>query len=162
MSDFESWHTADPDAAGGDDTLDPPADGTYHVALVEGSAFETKDGQKSFVKTTFKVLAGPSADYQWTVLHGFKSQAQANITKKTCRELGVDIDNVTSLQALNDAVVARVGHYFTVTVKTNGQYRNTYIDGDAQPQGDLPVETGEKFAPDPVPAGATAEADIPF
>lgn len=132
---FDLWHTADPDAAGEGGTLEPPADGVYQVTLVDAGAFTAQSSGKAFVKTELK---DESTDYSWTVLHGFKSQAQANVTKKTCRTMGVDIDTVASEDALDTAMKALIGQYFTVTVKTNGQYRNTYIDGPAEASGMAP------------------------
>lgn len=153
----EYWANANPDAeSGSTDTLDPPADGVYEVAMTSAAAFTSKD-DVPWVKTSFKdVVSG----YEWTVLHGFKSQAQANVTKKTCRTLGVLIDQVTSQDGLDEALKSCVGTFYAVTVKTNGQYRNTYVDGVAgsAPAGDFPAAP----APSTAEPGMKESDEVPF
>lgn len=159
MMSFDLWHTADPDAESEGGTLEPPADGIYEVALTAASAFTAKESGVPFVKTSFKDVV---SEFEWTVLHGFKSQAQANVTKKTCRTLGVDIDNVTSQEQLDQTLGQLVGTYYAVTVKTNGKFRNTYIDGPTA--GTVPASSSDFPPQETVPAGggATDEDDIPF
>lgn len=153
---FDAWHTADPDAAGNGDDLNPPDDGTYEVTLIGAAAFTAKS-DAAFVKNQYQVLTGPAAGYEWTVLLGFKSQEQANVTKKACRDLGVEIDAITSQEALSEALEALVGQYYTVEVKTNGKFRNTYIQGPLV-GSDLPAPP-----PEPVTAGAPSDDDgVPF
>lgn len=153
---FDLWHTADPDAEAPAVTLDPPADGVYEVALTDAAAFNGKD-ERPWVAMTFKDMA---SEYSWKVLHGFKSQGQANMTKKACRELGVLIDQITSQEQLDEALKSCVGGYYAVTVKTNGNFRNTYVDGPTSstppPAGDFPA------APAPAAPEATDDASIPF
>jgi hypothetical protein len=147
---FDLWHTADPDAQADGGTLTPPDDGVYEVALVDAAAFTSKNGV-ALVKTAFKDVV---SEYEWTVLHGFKSQAQANMTKKTCRSLGIDIDNITSQDQLDAAAKELIGRYFAVTVKRDGKFENTYIDG---PTSGTPPQAAAS-----APAAATSTDDVPF
>lgn len=156
---FEDFRNANAD---GDNDLDPPADGVYDCAVTVAEFFESKAG-KPFVKIGLKVARGAKNGEEWTLLLGFKSQGQANMTKKTVRGLGVDVDAVSSWDELNQKMDHVVGQYFTVEVKTNGEFRNTYImEG--------PIQLGGSDIPPPdmasvmanVGAGATDDSDVPF
>lgn len=156
MTDFDNtWKNADPDAAGGND-LEPPEDGAYDVALTEATAFESKEG-KPFVKLVLRVVSLASRDYEWTVLLGFKSQSQANMTKRIVRDVGVDVDEVAGFEELGDALNTKIGQYYTVKVVTNGEFRNTYIEGPANPQTDIPIPEMPVTVPE-----TTDDGDIPF
>lgn len=121
----DTWADANPDAAGGDNG-NPPPDGTHDVALVDASAFTSKGGNDMVVLEWQKLS---EREYQWPSLHGFKTQQAANFTKKTCREVGVDIDNVESLDALDAALKEHVSKFYEVEVKRNGDFINTYVNG---------------------------------
>lgn len=159
---FDAFISADPDAAGGDGgDLEPPADGTYEVALTDAAFFTSKKGD-AFVKLAWRVVSQQHTGFEWTVLLGFKSQGQANMSKKQVRELGIEVDSVTSPAALDQELKERVGGYFSVEVKTNGEYRNTYVNGPAV-GSDVPIDA-QAFSAEPAPAdaGATDEEEIPF
>lgn len=156
MSSFsESWGTADPDAVGGGED-NPPTDGRHDVALIEAKAFTSKAG-KDVVTLKWQTV---DKAHEWTGLHGFKTQGAANFTKKTVRALGVDLDNVTTLDSLDQALTEKVGNYYVVDTKQNGDFHNTYLVEDAQPAA--PDLAGLPPAPAPVVAGSTADDSIPF
>jgi hypothetical protein len=153
----DMWNNADPDAKGPIEevTLEPPADGKVSAALMDVYAGESAKGP--FISVTWKSLED---GYKWKVLGGFKSQGAANMAKKMIRDLGVDVDSI-AFDQINEASKPRLGEYFNLTVKTNGSFRNTYIDGPASGginESDLgsPAVPGE---PVPVPA---ANDDVPF
>lgn len=162
MSTFDmAWANADPDATGGSDEFDPPADGTYTVALTDAAAIESKKGNAGVILQ----WTNPADQHVWKSWHGFKSEAQANMTKRQVRDLGVPVDEVMALEQLDAQLKTKIGGYFTVEVKTNGSFRNTIIDGPATgalPTSDVPVDTSD-FAPKPAAAAAALpDDDIPF
>lgn len=162
MSDFDTaWKNADPDATGGGgDDLTPPPDGTYDVALIAASAFVARTSGKAMVKLEFKVLSVDEQDYEWTVLLGFKSQSQANMTKRQVRNLGINVDDIGGIDELDGVLRQVVGNYYTVETKTNGEFKNTYVSDAGPITQDIPVD--DQPAPEAVAAGATSDDDIPF
>lgn len=164
MNDFDqTWKDADPDAAGGGDDLTPPPDGTYDVALTGASAFIARTTGNAMVKMEWRVIGSDHQDYEWTVLLGFKSQKQANMTKREARNLGVDVDNVDGIDALDDALRGCVGRYYTVETKTNGDFKNTYISDLGPISSDIPIT--DMPQPETVPAGGGDDSDddgVPF
>lgn len=138
MSTFDSeWNNAQVD---GDQqsNFDPPADGEYIVELKKATALTSKKGDDWVVLELRELELG----YDWTVMLGFKSQGQANLTKTACYRLGIQVDEISSLSDLSDQLESCAGGYYEIEVKTNGDYRNTYINGPARPQDartDVPV-----------------------
>lgn len=161
MSFEQIWAQADPDAVSqSGDNLEPPEDGVHVVCLVDADAFVSKN-DRPFVKLQFQRT---DDDYQWAVLLGFKSQQQANMTKRQVRNLGVDVEQVTDLGELAAAVKAHVGEFYAVTVSTSGQFRNTYVDGHyRQPAGDVPAEVPQQLVQAPAQSvSAIGGDDVPF
>ena len=150
MSFTDVWGNADPDATGAGD---PPEEGIYDVLLCDASAFMSKEKQELWIKLTFRQITG---DSEWDVLQGFRSQKQSNFSKRTCKLIGVDVDAIGSLEDLDRALRERCGNYFTVEVKQNGEFVNTYVQEGATPN----------VAPPPPPpttaAAPLADDDIPF
>lgn len=124
MSTFQAY---DPNAApanNGDD-LDPPSDGNHNgCTLTDAGAFTSKAG-KDFVKFEWTNTAG----HKWTVLQGFKSEAQTAVTWSEVSKLGINPVEVVSLEDLDAVLKQHIGSYYDLGVKTNGQFRNTYING---------------------------------
>lgn len=153
MSSFdEQWGTA---AVGdNDEPNDPPADGDYTVTLVKGKAF-TSAKEEDWVVLELRELA---TAHEWSVMLGFRSQGQANVTKTACSKLGLAVDEIGSLSELNTQLEALEGGYFDVTVKTSpdGKYHNTYIEGPSVGT-DVPVPQEEL-----VTAAVTDDDDVPF
>ncbi len=151
MSDFESaWGSATVDG-GEQSNFDPPEDGDHVVELRKASALTSKKGDDWVVLELRELQTG----HDWTVMLGFKSQGQANVTKTACSRLGIQVDEVFGLEQLGEELERRAGGYFEVTVKTNGDFRNTYINGPARPSvgSDVPVSQHEL-----APATAAAAA----
>lgn len=148
MGDFDSQWTGATVGDGEQSNFDPPAgDGEYVVELVKATAITSKKGDDWVVLE----LADLVSRHQWTLMLGFKSQGQANITKTACSRLGIQVDEVSSLTELANSLEDLAGAFFEVTVKTNGEYRNTYIDGPARhPVSDVPAPT------EPLPGVAAA------
>lgn len=159
MSFSSTWPTATADAPAGGDAPDP---GLYTVAVIDAKAFTSKKGD-DWVVVELRAIGGPAADHEWPLLLGFKSQEQANFTKRACRDLGVDVDNIAGLDELDGALKqTAVGRYFNVEVKQNGEFRNTYLQGPAEGvQGDLD-DAGPASAPNGGGEGLADDDDIPF
>lgn len=154
MSFTDNFNNADPDAASTDG--EPPADGTYDVTLIDARAFTSKNGHDVL---TLKIRDN-TGGHEWTVLQGFKSQAQANVTKKVVRALGASIDAVSSIDELDGRVKEKVGNYYTVEVKRSGQWTNTYFQENAAPvQPDI---GGFEPAPAPATIATGGDDDVPF
>jgi hypothetical protein len=122
MSSFQPY---DPNAQTDDNGFEPPADGKHKgVTLTDATALTSKAGNDG-VLLKFKTTDG----YEWAVWQGFKSEAQSAMTWSQVSQLGVDPMQISDLEQLNTALKPHVGTYYDVTVKTNGDYRNTTVDG---------------------------------
>lgn len=152
----DTWHDADPDAVGGEKT-EPPEAGLYTIALMDGSAFTSKRGD-DWMRVSYEDVA---TRHGWDVLFGFGSQAAANMAKNQARELGVDLSQATSLEALEAQLRQLAGNYYDVEVVQNGEYRNTYVRGRAGGGMDTPADTSGLAQQQPVAAGAPG-SDMPF
>lgn len=155
MSGFETW--GDATVTEGDQqqsNLDPPnQDGDYIALLVKATALTSKK-EDDYVVLEWREL---QSGWEWTVLLGFKSQAQANLTKTACSKLGLNVDEIVSLAQLADELSVLAGGYYDVHVKTNGEYRNTYVNGPSiEERTDVPVPLVQ------VPAVAADDDEIPF
>jgi hypothetical protein len=142
----ETWEKATVD---GTENTSPPPEGEYEVALISASAFTSKKGTE-IVKRELRVVSPQQQGHEWTEIRSFGTQGAANAAKATCFRLGVDVDAVSSLEELDVELKALGGRYYEAKVVRNGEYLNTYIEGDATPVAD--------FQPAPVPA----DDDIPF
>jgi hypothetical protein len=142
----ETWSKATVD---GTENTSPPPEGLYEVALTGASAFTSKKGTE-IVKLEFRVMSAQENGHEWTEIRSFGSQGAANAAKATCFRLGVDVDQVTSLDELDTELKGRTGRYYEAKVVRNGEYLNTYIEGDATPAGQEPA------------AGPANDDDVPF
>lgn len=137
-----------------DDDDNPPAPGTYEAVLVEGSAFTSQAG-KPYLKLRWRLVGDPLS--LWTELYGLDRLGGKKAAKATLERMQVNLDAVTDFDSLGSVVAQAVDQFFTVTVKQNGQYRNTYVEGPSAP--DAGVTDPGDF---PVPAPANASDDVPF
>jgi hypothetical protein len=169
---------------------EPPANGEYEVRLSDTDIISAKDGRQ-FAKLTYTVLTGFARDHIWGVVHtldAMNPQGDPNpglaITKRTLRDLGVNVDEVQSVKDLRDELARVQGGIYLVEVSRNGQYVNTRpkrrlegvqdqmpVNGDAQRYGQPPPQNailGSDFArrdlertgeSDITPAGATEGFD---
>jgi hypothetical protein len=155
MSFSETWASAPVEDQ--PDRTQLPEPGLYTVAVQDAKALTSEAGE-DWVIIELKGIDGAAAEHQWSVVQGFRTPQAAGFTKRVCRDLGVDIDAVGSLDQLDTALKeTAVGKYFTVQVKQKGEYRNTYFQGQ--------VRSDEKL-PDEQRAAASAtngnDDDIPF
>lgn len=111
----------------------PPDPAIYTVELTDAAAVTAKATGKDWVILEVRAIGGDTDGHTWKVFHGFSSPQQAGFTKRVCRDLGVDTDTVADLAGLDDQLKLQVGRYFTVEVKQNGEYRNTYFQGAVDP-----------------------------
>lgn len=161
MSNFRTFNpdTDTLDNQNGND-LDPPADGNHTgCELVDAGAFTSKAG-KDFVKFQWRNPTG----HTWTVLQGFKSDAQAAVTWSEVSKLGINPVDVGSLEELNTLLLDQIGSYYDLGVKTNGQFRNTYINAPTTGRNPV-VQQQTSIAQEPEPAAVGAGDDdenIPF
>lgn len=167
MSFDQTWHNATVDEQ--QDAGQPPEKGLYTTELIDAAAVTAKASGKDWVILEFRALDGGAEGHAWKVFQGFGSPQQAGFTKRVCRDLGVDIDNVTAMSELDEQLKQQIGRYFTVEVKQNGEYRNTYIQGTVSPESFTLQQQGEIPVTDEPPAGAQLAAapagnddDIPF
>jgi hypothetical protein len=162
MTFAETWENADPDAVGGDD-LTPPADGLHEATLVGGGAWTSKKGV-DWVR--FEFVLNDGSEFKWSVLHGFKSQAQAGFTKREVRALGIDVEQLPpDLAALDAAIKEKLGGYYVVRVERDGKFESTYVEdvATAATTPGAPSAPAPEAAPAPAPAGSTGtDDDIPF
>lgn len=164
----QTWANADADAVGKHEDTVPPEPGSYFgVTLIGASAWVKEATDQAWMRLRWKLNDG--TDHEWDVLYGFKNHAQANVAKNTARTLGIDIDKVAGIEALDVALDLECGKYFDVNVVQNGEYRNTYVEGPAKassvPVGDLPSEVGPSLD-EAIASGAvateSADDSIPF
>jgi hypothetical protein len=132
MTGFAStWGNASTNPQDQDDN-DPPAPGTYSVALTDARAFTSKAGKE------LRIVDGAQEGYKWSVLMGFQSEGAAGVAKSFCSGLGVDVDNVEPpIENLNAALKPHVGDYYSVDVYENKGYVNTKVT--ARLDGSTPV-----------------------
>jgi hypothetical protein len=146
MTGFAStWGNASTNPQDQDDT--PPPVGKHNASLDDARAFTSKQGNETLV-AEFRVLDGPHEGVKWSVLHGFKNERAAGVAKSFSQSLGVDVESVTGIEELNEALKPHVGYY------------NTYVTGrldGSTPVSDVPADGAP--AHEPVP---TDTDDIPW
>ena len=126
MSTFTPYDPKSHNADNQGNDLEPPPDGTYGgCTLRDAGAFTAKSSGKDFVKFEWETTDG----YRWTVLQGFKSDAQTAVTWSEVSKLGINPTEIADLDQLDRALKACVGGYYDIVVKTNGQFRNSYVNG---------------------------------
>jgi hypothetical protein len=138
MSFNDTW--ADATVEDQPDRTQPPEPGLYTVAIQDAKAITSEAGE-DWVIIELEGIDGAAAEHQWSVVQGFRTPQATGFTKRVCRDLGVDIDTVSSLDQLDTALKeTAVGNYFTVQVKQKGEYRNTYFQGQVSTTETLPTE----------------------
>lgn len=151
----DTWADATPDMTGSDDA---PPDGKHDAALIDAGAFTSKNGN-DVVKLEFQTV---DRQFQWSAIYGFNSVKAAGFTKGQCQVVGVNIDQVGSLDELDQALKDHVAGFYEVEVERNGDYVNTYVRDGGKPAvvSDVPADTSD-LAPVPAAAGNSDE-DLPF
>lgn len=162
--DFGSaWQQAEVNQ-GNSSELDPPEPGTYDAVLVGANAFTSQKGNGT-VTVDWRVTGGDRDGYEWRDLRTLKSEGAIGACKTMCDRVGVDVDDVASLDELAYALKQHVGEFFEVAVVQNGEYRNTFVNGpatgDRPPATDAPTSPAD-FAPVTPAALPIDDEDIPF
>lgn len=153
MSSFEdTWHTATVDDNTQQSNFDPPPDGEHVAELRKASGVRSKKEEDWIILELREIRSG----HDWTVMRGFRPM-MVNITKSTCARLGIDVDAPgLDWEGLKHELEQCQGNYYEVTVQTNGEFRNTYVNGPARnatqtlPGTDVPVDESD-FQPPAVP-----------
>jgi hypothetical protein len=87
-----------------------------------------------------------------------QDEEAAGVAKSFSQSLGVDVESVTGIEELNEALKPHVGSYYSVDVVQKGQWFNTYVTGrldGSTPVSDVPSDN--------VPAhGPVDTSDVPF
>lgn len=139
----------------------PPEPATYEVLLHDARAF-TSQKDEDWVVLELRVATGHLAGYEWSELRSFRDEKAFRATKATCSRLGMSIEGITSLAEFDARLKTLIGNWYTVDVKQNGDYRNTYFNGSVSPQSDVPAGVSD-FAPAAVASTAPIrDEDIPF
>jgi hypothetical protein len=111
------------------DRAEAPEPGTYTVVIRDAKAITSKEKGEDWVIVEIEGLDGVAEGHQWPVIQGFRTPQAAGFTKRVCRDLGVDIDNVNNLDDLDAQLKTTIGQYHTVDVKQKGDFKNTYFQG---------------------------------
>lgn len=154
MSFDESWGHASVDNDGGE----APEPGIYDVAIDDAKAFTSRAG-KDVLIFELRVVTGPAMGHQWTEMRGFDTAPQTKAAKSMCHQLDVPVDEVESLEGLDQQVKGLIGRYFEVDIVQNGQWRNCYVRG---PSATTPAGSDLPSQPVAAPAAPVDEEDIPF
>jgi hypothetical protein len=96
MSFQETWANASTE---GSRLTTPHRTGCTTSALVDAGAFTSKQGN-DVAKLEFQTV---DKQHQWTMILGFGSPKQAGFSKATCMKVGVNVDDVSSLEELDTA-----------------------------------------------------------
>lgn len=160
MSFQDTWANApvDTDREAGE----PPEPAIYTVELTDAAAVTSKTNGKDWVILEFRAIGEPIDGHTWKVFQGFGSPQQAGFTKRVCRDIGVDTDNTIDLAGLDEQLKLQVGRYFTVEVKQNGEFRNTYIRGTVSPDSFTLPQNTPNGGDVPAAPAAAGNDDIPF
>ena len=133
-----------------------PADGLHTATLENSSVFESQKGD-TFIKLWWRTADNA---HSWESLHGTTGAAK-RFTQEAMAAVGVDFPNLSSWDALDDELRARLGTVYEVRVQRSGTFLNTYVEGLAEDslQGEVPID--QTGLPEPAVAGRVDE-DIPF
>lgn len=145
----EAWMNANPDDIGGNQ---PPEPGLHDAALVDTVAAMSKRGSL-YMRLTWQRVEDR---HQWDAMFGLGTPTGIALAKREARELGIDIDTVSTIEQLDAALATKRGGYYRVSVEQNGDYTNTYVRGVLTPE--VPVEAPAPSSPTP----AAANDDVPF
>lgn len=155
MFDADAWKKTSLEQ---DNTNDgPPQPGEYEIEITSGKFFTSKAGN-DVITLGMRVTRGDDAGYEWTELRGMASQGQMKAAKATCSRLGIDVDDIKSGDALDQALKACVGRYYSVRVVQNGDYRNVYINERVTAHQDAITGDWRQEAA----SATTVDDDVPF
>ena len=134
---------------------EPPANGEYETRLTDTDIISAKDGRQ-FAKLTYTVVSGFARDHVWGVVHtldALNAQGDPNpglaITKRTLRDLGVNVDEVQSIRDLRQELERVQGSLYLVEVSRNGQYVNTRPKRTLEHYQETMAKTGQPYGQPP-------------
>lgn len=155
----QQWSSTTVDS---NNTSDAPEPGTYEVLLQDAKAFTSKAGE-DYVALELKVATGEHAGHEWTELRSFRNEGAVKATKATVARLGMNVDEIATLDEFDSQLKQLVGTWYTVDVVQKGEYRNTYINGKVNNEPvtpDVPADTSDFQSA--ATAATAATDDIPF
>ena len=134
-----------------------PADGLHTATLENSSVFESQKGD-TFIKLWWQTT---DHAHSWESLHGTTGAAK-RFTQEVMVVLGVDFLGLSSWDALDNELRARLGTVYEVRVQHSGTFLNTYVESLADGvQEELPID--QTGLPEPVATSAgSVDEDIPF
>jgi len=141
---------------------EPPSAGEFETRLTKSDIITAnKDGRQS-VKLTWTVLSGFARDHEWGSWHTLEAldrQGEPSgglaITKRTLRDLGIDVDRVDGIVDLRRELDRVTGVDYVVETAKNGQWWNTKVLRPLE-QTAMPA-----IPPGPRPSNAIYGSDAP-
>lgn len=124
--------TAWQQAAEGTRDLEAPPDNEYEAELVDKAVITARADGRQSIKLTWRVLAGPQRDAQWSTLYSLEQYNRdgepspaLSITVQNLKRMGLETEGITDADELDEALAPLVGRAFTVRVKRSGSFTNT-------------------------------------
>ena len=113
---------------------DAPPDGIYDAEVVSAEVATRKSDGVQWAAITWKVLAGPHRDSQWSTmwsLERFKADGERSgafpITVQQLRTMGMDVERVFTPEDLKRGLLALEGGVYSVGVKHNPPFVNVDV-----------------------------------
>lgn len=155
----KTWKKVTPIAA----SFSNVPDNDYTGDLKEMKIEESKKSQRLQVVSTIEVVEG---DYQGKTVKkfdGLDNEQSLGYFKNYCEVIGLDLPEDAELwQEAMDEFIANNQDLYNVTVKTNGQYQNVYINGlsELTKGGESTEETVEEVAAEEEATEEVAEEEV--
>ena len=162
MSFADAWR----EAGTADDDFDP-ADGSYHVKIVDTGAFSGRDGRE-WAKVTLQIIGGEAAGRRFDHFGpaGDHNKIGLRIMRESLVTYGLDPDGIESLPDLDKAMFDLIGNEADITVGHKDGFRNIKVQGSTTGRSDIPTDDPRPAQPARQQSFATAagrdDDDIPF
>jgi hypothetical protein len=165
MSFGDAWRNAN------DDDFDP-ADGSYHVKVIDASAFSGRDGRE-WAKVVLQIIGTDAAGRQFDHFMNLNNPTGLRIAKESLITYGLDDDGIDDLDDLSRAMFELIGTEADVTVGHKDGFRNVNVQGSRTGQSDVtaPGAADSDFSKPPpaapvqqsfAAAAAGDDDDVPF
>lgn len=102
-----------------------PPDGDYQAVIDRFDILESKKNGRLYLKTEMTVVGGAHNGWPASTLHDLEDPDRIGWVKKHLTVLGVEVEDLSQLE---DALTAALDVPVLITVKTNGEYRNCYVN----------------------------------
>jgi hypothetical protein len=122
----EDFNAAPMPEGGGMDAKVP--DGSYQATIKRVDITRSKKNNKLLVRWRIKITGPILIGAELTKWNGFDDQEKLGYLKKDLAICGVQVTNLAKLEA---QLVELDGKAVEVTVKTNGQYQNVYLNSSS-------------------------------